>query len=368
MAKPHFNPLVAELPATTPFVGPETLERQRGRRFRARLGANESAFGPSPKAIAAMQQAVPDTWMYGDPESHDLKAEIAALHGVAVKNVAIGAGIDGLLGLSTRLFMQPGDTAVTSDGAYPTFNYFAAGQGVRLIKIPYTDDKEDLQALLDAAIRHGARMIYVSNPDNPMGSWWSGTDLKALIDRLPGGLMLLLDEAYSDTAPASARFEVDTANPQVLRLRTFSKAYGMAGARIGFALGEPEMIAAFNKIRAHFGVNRTGQIGALAAIRDQVYLDDVVRKIARARERIAEIAHANGLVPLESATNFVAIDCLHTAEFAKSMVDELAARDVFVRMPGVAPLNRCIRVSCGLDDALDVFAGALPRALASAKA
>jgi histidinol-phosphate aminotransferase len=140
----------------------------------------------------------------------------------------------------------------------------------------------------------------------------------------------------------------------------------MAGARIGFALGEPEMIAAFDKIRAHFGVNRTGQVGALAAIRDQAYLRETVTRIARARERIADIAHANGLVPLESATNFVAIDCLHTAEFAKSVLGELAARDVFVRMPGVTPLNRCIRVSCGLDDALDVFAEALPQALTSA--
>lgn len=365
MARPVLTPVVRAIAPFVPFVGPEAQERSRGRPFRARLGANESPFGPSPKAIAAMQAAAPEAWKYADPESHDLRHAIARLHGVAPDNVVIGEGIDGLLGLAVRLVTAPGDAVVTSDGAYPTFNFHVAANGGRLIRVAYSEDREDLGALLDAARTSDARVLYVANPDNPMGSWWGADDIGRLIERLPGATLLLLDEAYCDTAPAGALAPIDVADPRVLRLRTFSKAYGLAGARIGYAIGEAAFIAEFEKVRNHYGINRIGQIGALAAVLDQRYLAEVVLRIGRARQRIAEIAAAQGLFPLASATNFVTLDCGHDGAFAKRVLDALLARDVFVRKPMVVPLDRCIRVSCGLDADLDVFARALPPALAA---
>jgi histidinol-phosphate aminotransferase len=200
-----------------------------------------------------------------------------------------------------------------------------------------------------------------------MGSVPAAADLRELVARLPDGLLLCLDEAYCDTAPPEDVLAIDEANPQVLRLRTFSKAYGLAGARIGYALGEVALIRQFEKIRNHYGINRVGQIGALAAFEDQAYLAGVVGRIARARERIGKIAADNGLIPLPSGANFVTIDCGGDGAFAKRVLDGLLARDVFVRMPTVAPLNRCIRVSCGRDEDLAVFAAALPAALAEAR-
>ena len=150
-------------------------------------------------------------------------------------------------------------------------------------------------------------------------------------------------------------------------MRTFSKAYGMAGARVGYAIGAPALIDAFNKVRNHFGMNRAAQAGALAALADQAYLSDVLARIAAARERISEIARANGLTPLPSATNFVAIDCGRDAAFAKSVLDGLIARGIFVRMPFATPQNRCIRISCGDTRDLDAFAAALPDALGDAQ-
>ena len=155
-----------------PFVGPEAQERARGRPFRARLGANESLFGPSPKAMAAMRAAADGNWMYADPESHELRAALADFHGVGLDNVVIGEGIDGLLGLAVKLVVEPGSAVVTSDGTYPTFNFHVAGGGGRLVRVPYRDDKQDLDALLEAARREDARILYVCNPDNPMGSFW----------------------------------------------------------------------------------------------------------------------------------------------------------------------------------------------------
>ena len=127
-----------------------------------------------------------------------------------------------------------------------------------------------------------------------MGSWWGADEIGRLIARLPGTTLLLLDEAYCDTAPVGALAPIDVGNPCVLRLRTFSKAYGLAGARIGYALGEAGLIAEFEKVRNHYGINRLGQIAALAAVLDQRYLAEVVRRIGRARQRIAEIAPQMG--------------------------------------------------------------------------
>jgi histidinol-phosphate aminotransferase len=279
----------------------------------------------------------------------------------------IGEGIDGLLGLTVKLAAEPGSAIVTTDGTYPTFNFHVAAGGGRLVRVPYCNDRQDLEALLSAAQREGARILYVATPDNPMGSVAPAAELKQLIARLPDGLLLCLDEAYCDTAAPADVLRIDVSNPQVLRLRTFSKAYGLAGARIGYALGEGALIRQFEKIRNHYGINRVGQLGALAAIEDQAYLADVVCQIARGRERIGKIAIDNGLIPLASAANFVTIDCGSDGVFAKRVLDGLLARDVFVRMPSVAPLNRCIRVSCGRDDDLAVFAAALRPALAEAR-
>ena len=365
---PRFTPLAESLPATVPFVGPEAQERARGRSFRARIGANESVFGPSPKAIAAMQHAAADCWMYADPENYDLKHAVARHYGVAPENIVVGEGIDALLGYAVRLMVEPGDAIVTSLGAYPTFNFHVAGFGGRLVRVPYVGDREDPQALAETARREDAKLVYFANPDNPMGSWWGNVDVQRLIESLPGGTVLLLDEAYSDTAPTDAVPPIDVSNPQVLRLRTFSKAYGLAGLRVGYAIGEANLIRSFDKIRNHFGVNRMAHVGALAALADQDYLSQVISKISEARGRIGAISRANGLEPLPSATNFVAIDCGGDGAFAKRVLEELIARDVFVRMPGVAPLDRCIRVSAGLDTDLAIFAEALPEALRAARA
>ena len=364
---PRFTPLVESLPATVPFVGPEAQERAAGRAFRARIGANESVFGPSPKAIAAMQKAAAECWMYADPENHDLKRDLARHHGVKPENIVVGEGIDALLGYAVRMVIESGQAVISSLGAYPTFNFHVAGFGGKLVRVHYAGDREDPQALIDAAKREDAKLVYFANPDNPMGSWWSARDVQRLIEDLPGGAVLLLDEAYSDTAPADAIPPIDVSNPQVLRLRTFSKAYGLAGLRVGYAIGEANLIRAFDKIRNHFGVNRMAHAAAAAALADQGYLARVVAEIAHARDRIGEIARTNGLTALPSATNFVAIDCGGDGVFAKRVLEELIARDVFVRMPGVAPLDRCIRISAGRDADLAILAETLPEALRAAR-
>lgn len=359
------TPLAQSLPSSVPFVGPETQERRLGRPFAARLGANESLFGPSPKALAALAAAASQVWMYGDPENHDLKSAIAAHHGVTPAHVVVGEGIDGLLGYLARLTVTEGTEVVTSLGAYPTFNFHILGFGGALTRVPYRGNHEDPESLLEAAIRQRARLVYLANPDNPMGSHHPGSVIEDLISQLPDDTLLVLDEAYVDLAPPETAARVAPDDPRVIRLRTFSKAHGMAGARVGYALAEPGLARAFDKVRNHFAVGRIVQAGALAALADTHHLNSVRARTLRARAQLGDIARAHGLEPLPSATNFVTLDCGRDGDYARAVLAALTQHGIFVRMPGVAPLDRCIRVSLGDEQAMATFGDALGRALKS---
>lgn len=361
----RFTPLISALPATVPFVGPEAIERQRGLPVVARIGANESGFGPAPSVLAAIREKAGEIWKYNDPENFALKTALSAHLGLAPANIVVGEGVDDLLGLIVRLVIEPGMPVVTSFGGYPTFNFHVNGFGGRLVTTPYVDDREDLDGLLAAVKREDAPLVYFANPDNPMGSWWDADSIVTFARALPETTLLILDEAYCETAPEGSAPPADALIdlPNVLRMRTFSKAYGLAGARVGYAFGTPETVLAFDKIRNHFGMPRLSTEAALAALADEAYLKDVVARIVAARERIAAIATANGLLPLGSATNFVAIDCGRDGTHARAIVDGLMQHGVFIRMPGVAPLNRCIRVSTGLPADMDLFEQALPKVL-----
>ena len=365
---PPFTQIVAALPATVPFVGPETQERARGRLFRARLGANESVFGPAPAVREAVARAAEEAWAYGDPEAFELRRALSALTGAAPERITVGSGIDGLLGVAARLFAGPGDAVVTSLGGYPTFSYHVDGLGARRVSVPYRDDREDWEGLAAAAHAERARIVYIANPDNPMGTVWPAQAIRDLRAALPEDCMLFLDEAYLDFAPEGTAPEFPADDPGVIRFRTFSKAYGLAGLRVGYALSAPEMARGFDKLRNHFGVGRVAQAGALAALGAQDWLAAVVAQVAQGRARLARIAAENGLQAIPSATNFVTIDCGGDGDFARAVLREVVARDVFIRMPGVAPLDRCIRVSVGRDADLDLFADVLPQALAAARA
>ncbi len=288
---------------------------------------------------------------------------MAAHLGVAPENIAVGEGIDGLFGYAVRLFVEPGITVATSLGAYPTFNFHVAGFGGRLVTTSYVDDREDPASLLKLAKTEKARVIYLSNPDNPMGTVWPAQDIENLIDAMPEDTLLMLDEAYTEFAPGHTRPPLDVSRKNVLRFRTFSKAYGLAGMRVGYVIGHADIIKAFDKIRNHFGMPRLSQVAAIAALKDQAWLQHVVSEVNAARERIYAMAGANGLKAIPSATNFVAVDCGRDGAYARSVVEGLLKHGIFIRMPGVAPLNRCIRISAGTNEQLDLLASALPKVL-----
>jgi histidinol-phosphate aminotransferase len=343
----HLTPLVAALPATVPFVAPDAIERERGAPLRLRLGANESAFGVSPRAASAMRDALARIAWYADPESFDLRSSLAAMHGVPMANIVVGAGVDDLLGLVVRAFVAPGRNVVASLGSYPTFSYHVAGYGGALHHVPYRNDgTNDLEALAALARHTGATLVYLANPDNPTGTWHPAPMIDAFVDALPRGSLLVLDEAYCEFAPGRGRAPIDGDDPRVVRMRTFSKLHGMAGARVGYAITAKSTIDAFEKIRLHFGMNLVGQVGARATLDDAEFQQHVIDEVDAGRRDYVELAHGLGLLTLPSHANFVAID-LGTSQLARAARAELLARGVFVRMPAVAPIDRCIRVTVG---------------------
>jgi histidinol-phosphate aminotransferase len=364
---PVAAPAIEALPLTTPFVAPEALARGAGHAELLRLGANESPFGPAPRAIDAMRAELDRTCWYGDPESMELREALAARHACGVENITVASGIDDLLGLAVRGYLAPGDVTVATLGSYPTYVYHVAGFGGRLDAVPYERDGSiALERLAERARTTRARLVYLANPDNPSGSFAPRRAVEALVEALPAGAALVLDEAYADFVEPQELLGA-AIDARVLRMRTFSKAYGMAGARIGYCLAAPAVVRTFQKIRHHYGVNRTAQVGALAALGERRFVDDAIAEIVRGREEYRALGERFGLSTLPSHTNFVCFD-LGSRARADAMVEELLRHAVFVRKPGMPPLDGHIRVTVGAASERARFALAFGEALQALKA
>ncbi len=360
---PQPTALVSAVPPSRPFVGPEELARRAGRPSLLRLGANESAFGPPPAALAAMRSAVERASWYGDPESLELREALARHHGCEPANICVAAGIDDLLGLVVRAYAAPGDVSVATLGSYPTYVYHVRGYGLREATEPYAPDGSvRLEALAERARAERAKLVYLANPDNPSGSFAGAADIARFRESLPGDCLLVLDEAYADFVPAADLLPA-AVDPRTIRLRTFSKAFGLAGARIGYALAAPEAVRTLDKIRLLFGVNRVAQAGALAALGARDFVAGVIAEVARGREEYAALASAHGLGSLPSHTNFVCLE-LGSRARAEAMVEALLRRGVFIRKPGLPPLDGHVRVTVGAVPERAAFAAAFADALA----
>jgi histidinol-phosphate aminotransferase len=341
--------------------------RERGLRDLLRLGANESPFGPSPRAIAAMGAQLDRLGWYGDPESLDLRDALAAKHRCEPRQIIVGSGIDDVMGLAVRAFVAADATVVTTRGTYPTLNYHAIGYGGRLDYGRYRDDGTvDLDALLAAARRSGASLVYLANPDNPSGTLLPRDEVARACEALPSGALLLLDEAYADFVDDAALLP-PVFEDRIVRMRTFSKAYGMAGARIGYGLTSARNVDTFQKIRLHYGINRNAQVGALASLGDDAFRDRAVAETAKARAGYYALARELGCGYIESHANFVCID-MGTAQRATRVMDALLERAVWIRKPGAPPLDRYVRVSAGTPAQREAFAAALRAVVAEVAA
>lgn len=329
------------------LAGPETLARGVGVRDLLRLGSNESPYGPSPRALAAIAAQTAHASRYGDPATHDLREAIASYHRIAPENVSVGAGIDELLGTVMRAYAPPGTPTITTLGGFPTFEMHAIGYETSLTRVPYLSSARiDLDGFVEAAKATDGALIFLPNPDNPTGSHIAWRDVLAFVDALPENSLVVHDEAYANFVPAHERAPENYIDPRMIRMRTFSKEYGLASLRVAYALGTREAIAALEAIRLWYGVNRFAQAAASASLADRLYVSDVVGKIAAERETYYALGEKLGLPTLPSTANFVLFDC-GTVERAVAIVNDLMRRGIHIRKPSAPPLDHYIRISVG---------------------
>ena len=332
-----------------------------------KLSANENPLGSSAAALAALaQQRAPSR--YPDPDSVELRDAIGALHGLDPARIVCGTGSDELLNLAAQGFAGPGDEVVFSRYSFAVYEIAARRCGATPVIVPDADYGADVDGML-AAVTPATRVVFVANPNNPTGSFLSRSEIARLHQGLPGEILLVVDQAYAeylDPADDDGGLELAQGEQNVLVTRTFSKIYGLAGERIGWATGAPDLVDALNRIRGPFNVTLAGQAAAVAALKDQKFVEDSRLHNARQRARLVEAVEAmgnHGLRALPSEANFLMIQ-FEGALSATDALRGLASAGYAVRhMPGHG-LPDALRITIGTAEDIDGVIAALRQLVA----
>lgn len=293
--------------AANPFPSTEMVSRAIGVHPWARLSTNENEFGAAPEVIEAIAGAATEANRYPDCEHFDLRTALATALGAEFDQIHVQTGIDGLLANVCRTFARDA-TVVTTEGTYATFAYFARSVGARVEAVPYRDLRVDAEALAARAIRTGAAVVYLAEPDNPTGTALGARAVGELADALDGRALLVVDGAYAEYQDPADRLRMAAvAGRRMLWLRTFSKAYGLAGMRVGYALGAAPIVDELRTGTEFYAVGRVAQQAALAALEATEHLDRVVAATAEGRAHYTSTLRERGFTMLDGATNFVAL-------------------------------------------------------------
>jgi histidinol-phosphate aminotransferase len=336
------------LPVYVPGRPIEEVEREL-KIHAVKLASNENPLGPSPKAVEAAKKALSDSHRYPDGGSHLLRETLAARTGLAAEEIFVGLGSSEIIDLASRVLLRAGLQGMTSHGSYAPFSVAIRASGAELVLVPQKQFAFDLEAMA-AAVTPRTGVIYLANPNNPTGTAFSLAELEDFLTRVPDTVLIVLDEAYVHYAPSLNRRKTEEIFRQrrnLLILRTFSKVYGLAGMRIGFAIGRPEMLAAMNKLKTPFNTSGVAQAAALAAIDDREHVERCITTNAIERKRLSEGLTKLGLQPVPSETNFIFMD---VGPEAKEICDELLQLGVIVRPLGWMGFPEAMRISVGTAD------------------
>jgi histidinol-phosphate aminotransferase len=337
----------------------EELQRELGLTDIIKLASNENPYGPSPRALDAMRRALEDSWLYPDGSGHVLKQKLAAKLGVGANQITLGNGSNDVLVLLAEAFLKPGLEAIYSQYAFAVYPIAVQAAGATGIVTPATPKElgHDLAAMA-RAITPRTRLIFIANPNNPTGTWVPAAPLRAFIAKVPAHALVVLDEAYFEyTQGMDLQDGVAWLKdfPNLVVVRTFSKAYGLAGVRVGYAISHPTVADMLNRVRQAFNVSVVGLAGAAAALDDTAHLDHAVRIAVSERARVAARLTQLGVPVLPSAGNFL---MLHAGAKAREKFDALLRKGVIVRPVGNYHLPEHLRVTLGTPEQNDRFLSA----------
>jgi histidinol-phosphate aminotransferase len=347
----------------TPGKPIEELAREYGLATEAiiKLASNENPRGPSPKARAAIASALAGITRYPDGNGFDLKQALSAHYGVGTEQIVLGNGSNDVLELATQAFLRPGDEAVYAQHAFVVYPLATQARGATGVEVPARGYAHDLDAMAKS-IGSRTRVVFIANPNNPTGTWWPSTAMKAFLERVPRDVLVVLDEAYDEYLDAGQRSQSVAwiaAHPNLIVSRTFSKAYGLAGLRVGYGLMHAAVADLLNRVRQPFNVNSLAQAAALAALADTDY---VAESAALNRAGLAALSAALDTMRVAyvpSHANFLLVEVGDAAQ----VYERLLRQGVIVRPVGGYGLPRHLRVTVGLPSENERFVAALASAL-----
>lgn len=330
----------------------EEIIEEYGLTRTAILWNNENNLGASPKAMKAVQEAVNGSNYYPDPACRELRTAIADRVGKSMENIIVGNGSESVFNYMLGAFFNPGDELLTSEGTFVAIYIWAQANNVPCITVPMTNT---YGFDLDAIKRHitdRTKVIYLSNPNNPTGAMIAESELRSFLQDLRNDIIVVVDEAYYEYAVDLSEEYPDSTQldfPNLITLRTFSKAYGIAGIRIGYGVGPEELIEPLMKVKLTFEPSNVAQAAGIGALSDDAFLAESVRLNSEGIAYFYREFERLGLKYFKSAGNFVMID-LETPERVQEIYSELKRRGVFVRPLTAFRLPHCLRITVGLPD------------------
>lgn len=339
---------VADLPAYVPGKPIEEVERELGVTA-IKLASNENALGPSPKAIEAIQRCLAQSNRYPDAGGFYLREKLAARHRVGMEQIVLGAGSTELIQLLCHIYIQPGEVGLTSEGTFVMFPLAVRAAGGRCLQVPLKNYAYDLDALA-ARLDESVRIVYLANPNNPTGTLFTAAEADRFLARVPENVLVILDEAYCDYVERpdySHSLDSVRAGRYLMVLRTFSKAHGLAGLRVGYGLGHPEIIDAVNRVRSPFNVSVLGLVAAEAALDDAEHIRRSLESNRRGLELFARELPRLGLRTVPSFANFVYCE---TGREAKEDFKALLPMGVIVRPMGFMGMPQGLRITVGTEE------------------
>ncbi len=333
----------------------EEVKRELGLKEVIKLASNENGMRPSRRVIEAITEAAGDVNRYPDGGCFRLREAVSEKFSVSPDNIVFGNGSDEIIFLALRAFLNPGDEVVIAEPTFLVYRSASLIEGAKVRTVPLKNFKYDLGAMAEA-VTPKTKIVFIANPDNPTGTYVNDQALEAFIGKLPANALVFLDEAYYEFAKGEDYPEslplIKRKDVNVIVTRTFSKAYSLAGLRIGYAFARKDIADALNKVREPFNVNSLAQVAALAALKDEKYLRDSLGLVEKEKKRFYEVFDKLDVAYVPSRTNFVLVD---TGRSSQKVFEYMLGRGVIIREMTAWGLKQCIRVNIGLRDENEMF-------------
>lgn len=329
----------------------ETLQREYGITEAIKLASNENPMGPSPRALESIRQLLDGLARYPDGNGFALKTALSEKHGIKPEQITLGNGSNDVLDFIGRAFLMPSHEVIFSQHAFALYALVTQAVGAKAVVIPAKDWGHDLEAMANA-VSKATRIIFIANPNNPTGTWLKTSALKAFIHHIPSDVLIVLDEAYYEYASHPDMNAADYSSgmawledyPNLIVTRTFSKAYGLAGLRVGYGVSHQEVADLLNRVRQPFNVNSLALAGAQAALTDDQHVEQAVQINITGMQQLTQAFNAMGLKYIPSVGNFI---CVEVGRNAPSVYEALLRQGVIVRPVASYEMPNHLRITVG---------------------